>query len=132
MPFIWWALMRQRLQGYLPVFLIALVVQILAPIGASWAAAVTASDPLRSVEICRGSSAGQPAPEDDFPGRGAHDSCALCCVAQTGTGFATPQPVLIGAPLPQAMAVIWHTDRFILIPTRDGSHAQARAPPAGL
>lgn len=124
--------MRQRLQGYLPVFLIALVVQILAPIGASWAAAVTASDPLRAVEICRGSSAGSPAPEHESPGRSAHESCGLCCVVQPGSGFTPPQPVLIGAPVPQATAVIWDADRLILVPTREGAHAQARAPPAVL
>ena len=38
--------MRRRFQKYLPIVLVALMVQIFAPIGACWAAAVVASDPL--------------------------------------------------------------------------------------
>jgi hypothetical protein len=38
--------MRSRLQKFLPVVLIALAVQVLAPIAACWAAAIAMSDPL--------------------------------------------------------------------------------------
>ena len=44
--------MRRRLQKYLPIILIALMVQILAPVVACWAAAVAASDPLNTAQIC--------------------------------------------------------------------------------
>lgn len=38
--------MRRRLQFYLPVFLLALMAQIFAPIGASWMSAAGLSDPF--------------------------------------------------------------------------------------
>jgi hypothetical protein len=50
--------MRARLRKYLPVFLIAVLVQILAPISASWAAAVAASDPLSVAAICHANGFG--------------------------------------------------------------------------
>ena len=49
-------LMRRRLQKFLPIVLLALMVQILAPIGACWAAAVAVSDPLGSAVIWRSPS----------------------------------------------------------------------------
>jgi len=42
--------MRKRLRNFLPIVLLALVVQIFAPIGACWAASIAASDPLASVD----------------------------------------------------------------------------------
>ena len=66
-PFIWQALMRQRLQAFLPIVLIALMVQILAPIGAAWAAALVKADPLRGVEICHS----QPVPSQRMTSRAA-------------------------------------------------------------
>ena len=38
--------MRRRLKNFLPIVLIALAVQIVAPIAACWAAGIAASDPL--------------------------------------------------------------------------------------
>ena len=43
--------MRRRYHKYLPIVLIALMVQIFAPIGACWAAAVAVSDPLAAASI---------------------------------------------------------------------------------
>ena len=63
--------MRRRFQKFLPIILIALVVQILAPIGVTFAAAIAASDPLSAVPICHGDQEGLPS-HDDRSGR-AHD-----------------------------------------------------------
>ena len=46
--------MRRRLKNFLPIVLIALAVQIFAPIGACWAASIAASDPLHGAAICHG------------------------------------------------------------------------------
>ena len=43
----------RRLKNFLPIVLIALMVQIFAPIGACWAASIAASDPLAGAAICR-------------------------------------------------------------------------------
>ena len=42
------------LKKFLPIVLIALMVQIFAPIGACWAASIAASDPLAGAVICHG------------------------------------------------------------------------------
>jgi len=44
----------RRLKNFLPIVLIALAVQIFAPIGACWAATIAASDPLAGAVICHG------------------------------------------------------------------------------
>jgi len=44
--------MRRRLRNFLPIVLMALAVQIFAPIGACWAASIAASDPLHAAAIC--------------------------------------------------------------------------------
>src|SRR5258707_257486 len=49
--------MRRRLARFLPIVLIALTVQILAPIGACWVAAFAISDPLLAGRHCPNGSA---------------------------------------------------------------------------
>ena len=56
--------MRRRLQKFLPIVLIALVVQILAPIAACWATGMAASDPLQAAFICHDNAASLPAQGD--------------------------------------------------------------------
>ena len=120
--------MRQRLRGFFPILLIALMVQILAPIGATWTAAVAASDPLRGLEICHSDPSGAPA-SDDQSGQHVHDACALCCAAQAGAALDAPQPVAFAAPILEGRRVVWHASTFMLAASRVGSNAKARAPP---
>ena len=47
----------RRLKNFLPIVLIALMVQIFAPVGACWAASIAASDPLSGAVICHGGGA---------------------------------------------------------------------------
>jgi hypothetical protein len=120
--------MRQRLLGFLPILLIALMVQILAPIGATWATALAASDPLRGVEICHSDSAGAPA-GDSQGGQHAHEACVLCCAAQTGAALDLPQPTLLAAPALEPRRVVWPVGAFVPAAARIGSNTKARAPP---
>ena len=121
--------MQRRLEKFLPIVLIALMVQILAPIGACWAAAIAASDPLQA-EIChtdlgQGSSGGQGSPHQ------AHDgACAICCAAQASVTLDTPQTATVVAPNRYSLAVAWHDDAPALSATDIRFHAQARAPPS--
>lgn len=122
-------LMRRRLHKFIPIVVLALAVQVLAPIGACWAAAVAASDPLLSAEICHGNSTPT---QDNQTGEGrAHDgACASCCVAQAGGSFDMSRTVAIAVPYRQPVRLVWFDvavsfDRF-----KAGSHAQARAPPS--
>src|ERR1700750_3524488 len=124
--------MRRRLQKFLPVVLIALMVQILAPISACWAAAVAASDPLQGIlqgiEICHSDSAsgeqGQSGPQR------AHDgACAICCLTQANASFDTPLAISFVVPYRDVACVVWRDGATDRAQTRFGSHAQARAPP---
>ncbi|HZC97804.1 MAG TPA: DUF2946 domain-containing protein [Bradyrhizobium sp.] len=121
--------MRKRLKNFLPIVLVALLVQIFAPIGACWAASILASDPLAAAAICHGNT-NQDGGQTDQTGHRAHDgSCSVCSVLQTGAPVDVPQTGEIISFDRQAERVVWiefTPDRF---GSRPGSHAQARAPP---
>src|SRR5882757_2357549 len=81
--------MRRRLRKFLPIVLIAVLVQIFAPIGATWAASIAASDPLHAAAICHGNAAS--APNDQSGQPRAHDCCSVCSVVHTGGPVGAPQ-----------------------------------------
>jgi hypothetical protein len=123
--------MRRRLKNFLPIVLFALAVQIFAPIGACWAASISASDPLARAVICHGSAAPGSAQSGQTGPHQAHNGCcSVCSVLHTGAPVDAPQIALISTFDRQAVAVVWHA--FLLDPagSRAGSPAQARAPPA--
>jgi hypothetical protein len=122
--------MRWRLQKFLPIFLIALAVQILAPIAAGWTAALAASDPLGAAEICHSNPAAIPESGDQGADHRAHDGlCSICCAAQAGGSLDTPQPLAIETPYRRPARVVWRDSAPELVAVRPGSNAQARAPP---
>jgi len=125
--------MRRRLRKFLPIVLIALTVQILAPIAACWAASIAASDPLHAAAICHDAGAstqGQTSNQTDQTGQPrAHDGCcAVCSVAHTGAPVDAPQTV-VTTPYRDPARVVWLDRAPDLFGSRAGSHAQARAPP---
>ena len=122
--------MRRRLWKFLPIVLMALAVQIFAPIGACWAASIAVSDPLHAAPICSGGAAsaidqtgqtGQPRTHDG--------ACAMCCLAHAGATLDAPEATF-ATPLRGSERVVW----LDATPDRQGSragwHAQARAPPS--
>jgi hypothetical protein len=122
--------MRRRLKNFLPIVLIALVVQIFAPIGACWAASIAASDPLAGAVICHGNAA-SPSGQSDQTGHRAHDGCcSVCSVLQTGAPVDVPQiaAAVIFERQPERLA--WLDFASGLAGSIAGSHAQARAPPS--
>ena len=118
--------MRRGLRKYLPIVLIALAVQLVAPIAACWAAASAASYPLSSLEICRSDPAAPPGSADPHARGG---SCSICCLAQSQASFDTPQPVVFSIPHIKAALVIWREHAQTGLRSRHHSNAQARAPP---
>jgi Protein of unknown function (DUF2946) len=122
--------MRRRLRNFLPIVLLALAVQILAPIGACFAASIAASDPLHAAAICSGraDSTGQ---TDQTGGehRAHAGSCSICCVAHAGGTLDTPQATF-AVPYRQSARVVWLDSPPDQFGSRPGSHAQARAPPS--
>ena len=125
--------MRERFQKFLPIILIALMVQILAPIGATWAAAIAASDPLTAASICH-SDPTAPSPQgDQGGGHRAHDgACSVCCAAQAGASLDTPKAAAVVVATRVAARVVWRDDAADAVPARAGSNAQARAPPLSM
>jgi Protein of unknown function (DUF2946) len=126
--------MRIRLKKYFPIVLIALIVQILAPIAASWAAAMVAADPIGAAEICHSlPAAPDPSQSDQNGDQPAHSgACPICCVAQASASLDTPQAVVVATPYRAAGRVVWHDQLSELAQTPTGSNAQARAPPQSM
>jgi Protein of unknown function (DUF2946) len=121
--------MRRRLRKFLPIVLIALMVQIFAPIGACWAASFATSDPLGAAAICH-DNASTSGPTDQTGQPGAHDGCcSVCSVVHTGAPVDPPQAT-VATPYRQALRVVWLDSAPGLFGFRTGSHAQARAPPS--
>src|SRR6185369_14192764 len=121
--------MRKRLKNFLPIVLLALVVQIFAPIGACWAASIAASDPLAAAVICHGNG-GSANGQSDQPDHRAHDGCcSVCSVLHTGAPVDVPQIAAAIAFVPEAAPVVWTEFTPARFASRAGSHAQARAPP---
>ncbi len=125
--------MRRRLREFLPIVLIALMVQILAPVAACWAASIAASDPLHVAAICHDDGASTPTQSDypaDQPGRpGSHDGCcSLCNLAHSGAPVDPPQTTVAMSYL-EPKPVAWVDRAPDVFGGRAGCHAQARAPP---
>src|SRR5882762_6636393 len=102
----WWGrkggIMRRRLGKFLPIVLIAVLVQIFAPIGATWAASIAASDPLHAAVLCHGNAASTPGPTDQSGQHRAHDGCcSVCSVVHSGAPIDAP-PTAFTTPTRQA------------------------------
>ena len=124
--------MRRRLKNLLPIVLIALTVQIVAPIAACWAAGIAASDPLSAAVICHGKGGAAAASQDDQTGAQGvqRGCCALCGVLHTGAPVDPPQTAILFTFERQVTSVVWHELALDPAASRAGSPEQARAPPA--
>ena len=123
--------MHRRLKNFLPIVLIALAVQIFAPIGACWAASIAASDPLSRAIICHGNAPAGSGQSDQTGPHRAHDGCcSVCSVLHTGAPVDTPQTALLLTFDRQSERVAWHELLIDPAGSRAGSPAQARAPPS--
>lgn len=123
--------MRRRLKNFLPIVLLALTVQIFAPIAACWAASIVASDPLSTAVICHGNAAAAVSQDDQS---GAQDAwtgcCGVCGVLHTGAPVDPPQTAAIFTFDRRTTPVVWHELALDPATSRAGSPEQARAPPA--
>lgn len=123
--------MRRQLKKFLPIVLMALAVQVLAPIAACWAASIVASDPLSAAVICHGNGAAGVSQNDQS---GAPDAqtgcCGLCGVLHTAAPVDPPQTAAILTFDRRATEVVWHELALDPATSRAGSPEQARAPPA--
>jgi hypothetical protein len=122
--------MRRRLKNFLPIVLIALAVQIFAPIAACWAAGIAASDPLAGGVICHGNAAAGASQSDQSGTQNTpRGCCTLCGALQTGAPVEPSQDATAVTLERQATLVVWHELALELATSRAGSPEQARAPP---
>ena len=119
--------MGGRLKKFLPIVLLALVMQILAPVVASWAAGIAAADPLQSAGICH--SDASTGTGDQGREQYAHHGLCAICVSYAAAAFDAPKPVTLVQLARQFRTVPWPDAALTRSPSRIGSNAQARAPP---
>lgn len=121
--------MQRRLGRFLPIVMLAMLVQFLAPIGASWAFASAASDPLHLAGICLSVSDTANDAGHTTQHQTANTCCTLCYMAQAATPTADPQSSFVILQR-DASAVVWHNPRPEIRASVAHAYAQARAPPA--
>jgi hypothetical protein len=118
--------MRRALMRFLPVFWLALIVQILAPVGVCLARSAVAADPLSGAILCQGSATDHASGQDQ-PHRLRDGACSACAVAQTPAP-PSPEPKLVLCDV-QVSRVVWRAFAPEARASKLASHAQARAPP---
>ena len=121
--------MRARLQKFLPLVLLALAMQVLAPIAACLAAGQAVADPLSAAVICHSASeqGGLNGSTGTPTAHGA--ACALCCLAQANASLDSPSHTALAIPFRHAQRVVWHAADLSAAAVHKGTSAQARAPP---
>ena len=122
--------MRRRLEIFIPIVLLSMMVQLLAPIGAFRAVAHAVSDPLYMAAICSGMASSQDAsPATTAQAPHGANCCGFCSVGHGGAVAVDPPPVFVVLQQ-QYHRIAWLEAESLMPPARPGSHAQARAPPS--
>jgi hypothetical protein len=123
--------MRRRLEAFIPIVLLAILVQLFAPIAAFRAVAYATTDPLSMASICSGM--GSSGDARTAPAKTPHDhgECCAFCAAGHGGATAIEPPVLVFVSLQREYQRVSWLEAAAPMPTvRVGSNAQARAPPS--
>jgi hypothetical protein len=121
--------MRRRQELFIPIVLFAVLVQLLAPVGAFRAVAHAVSDPLAMAPICSGMTGaeGQTAPSHTSD---AHaDCCAFCAAGHSGTAVIDPPAPVFVSLQRRYQRVFWLEAIEVMSTVRVGSNTKARAPP---
>jgi hypothetical protein len=123
-------IMRRRLEVFIPIVLLSILVQLFAPIAAFRVVAYAATDPLYMASICA-----EMAPSPDVqtaPAKTQHDhgDCCVFCAAGHGGSIAIDPPSLVFVSLQRLYQQVSWLEAADPMPTvRVGSNTQARAPP---
>ena len=123
-------IMRRRLEVFIPIVLLSILVQMVAPIAAFRMVAFAASDPALAASICHDSAAS--ADTQTAPGETQHDHgiCCVLCAAGHGAAISVDPPPFIFVSLQRLyQRVSWLEPTDSLRAARVGSNTQARAPP---
>ena len=123
--------MRRRLEVFIPIVLLAVLVQLIAPIAAFRVVAFAVSDPLYMASICSEMTSSQDA--QSVPATTQHnhaDCCAFCGAGHGGSVAVDPPPLIFVSLQRQYQRVSWLEAADPMPTIRVGSNAQARAPPS--
>ncbi|SDS12537.1 DUF2946 family protein [Bradyrhizobium canariense] len=123
--------MRRRLEILIPIVLLAVLVQLFAPIAAFRAFAFAANDPLYMSTICSDMSAS--ADTQTAPAKTQHehgDCCAFCAAGHGGAVAVNPPPLIFVSLQREYQRVSWLEAAERMPTIRVGSNSQARAPPS--
>lgn len=122
--------MRRRLEIFIPIVMLSILVQIFAPAAALRVVADAISDPLSMGSIC---SEMMPSPADPLtaPMQQSHGGCCVFCVAgHSIAAIAVDPPPLIFVILQRRYQLVsWLEAANPITTIRVGSNTQARAPP---
>ena len=122
--------MRRRLEAFIPIVLLTVLVQLMAPIAAFRVVAYATSDPLYMTSICSETASSPDA--QTAPNRTHnHGNCCAFCGAGHGGAVAVDPPPLVFVVLQRLyQQVSWLEAADPMPIVRVGSNAQARAPPS--
>jgi Protein of unknown function (DUF2946) len=127
---------RSRLEIFIPIVLLAVLVQLLAPIAAFRVVAYATSDPLYLASICSDMTSvsdTQTASAKTIPAKPPHshaDCCAFCGAGHGGAAALNPPPLIFVQLQRQYQRVSWLEAADPMPTVRIGSNTQARAPPS--
>jgi Protein of unknown function (DUF2946) len=122
----------RRLELYIPIVFLAVLVQLLAPIAAFRVVAYAVSDPLYMASICSGMTSSSDA-RTDHPAQTQHshgDCCTFCVGGYGGAITVDPPPLVFVILQRQYQRIFWLEAAVSKPAIRVGSNAQARAPPS--
>jgi hypothetical protein len=122
--------MRPRLENLIPILLLAVLVQLFAPIAAFRAVAYAANDPLYMASICTGMTSATDVPATPPGTAHSHGDCAFCPGSHGGGANALDPPRPLFVSLQRSYQLIsWLEAADPVAAIRAGSNTQARAPP---
>jgi hypothetical protein len=122
--------MRRRLEAFIPIVLLAVLVQLLAPIAAFRVVAYATTDPLYMASICTDMAAASDAQSAPDKMQHSHGDCCAFCGAGHAVAAVLDAPPLIFVTLQrQYQRISWLEAADPMPAIRTGSNAQARAPP---
>src|ERR1700736_5194682 len=123
-------MMRRRLEAFIPIVLLSILVQSFAPIAAFRMVAYAVTDPLYMASICTEMVSSPDAQTAPAKTQHDHGDCCVFCAAGHGGSIAIDPPPLIFVSLQrQYQRVSWLKAADPISAGRVGSNAQARAPP---
>jgi Protein of unknown function (DUF2946) len=122
-------IMRRWLARFVPLVLLAIVVQLFAPIAAFRAVAYASSDPLYMASICSGMTSTDSTTTPSKTEHAHDDCCAFCAGGHGGANLLDPPAPVFVSLQRDYQLVSWLEASEPMPVIRTGSNAQARAPP---